>query len=285
MSVETDAGAQWLVELTQHLPRHGRLIAALRDAVAADERLRWFDVSCSLGAGLGDQFSDVDCGVGYAEPRSDEDLEALGTQLVSNVGAVTDVLAHVMERFPPGTIRFAVEYDDEVQLDLVLMPSAVMSGLRDREVAIVDKDGALAGTATSPVYGPPDEDRAREWVLTAWWWVSDVAKYLARDSRFEAADRIALVRQHALKLFAVSLDVPYPEFGLTSLLDYEPFRLPDGLAETYPLPSDRASVDGAASAVVAVLAECSAQAASHLGYDLSTPWEGRARTRLAAATR
>jgi hypothetical protein len=32
-----------------------------------------------------------------------------------------------------------------------------MSGLRDREVAIVEKDGDLAGTATSQVYGPPGE--------------------------------------------------------------------------------------------------------------------------------
>lgn len=216
----------------------------MRDAVELEPRLRWFDVSCSLGVGLGDELSDVDCAVGYAEPLGDEDLEELGTQLASGVGNVTDMLAHVMEGFPPVTLRFAVEYDDEVQLDLVLMPSAVMAGLRDREVAIVDKDRALVGTTTSSLYGPPDERRAREWALMAWWWVSDVAKYLERGSLFEAAEPIALVRQQALRLFAASLDVPYPLFGLTSLLDYEPFRLPNGLAETYPLPSNRSAVEG-----------------------------------------
>lgn len=284
MSVEVDRGAQWLAELTDRLPRHGRLIAALRNAVVADERLRWFDVCCSLGAGLGDEFSDVDCAVGYAEPLAEDHLESLGTQLVSGVGDVADLLVHVMDGWPPGVRRFAAEYDDGVQLDLVVMPSRLMSGLREREVAIVDKDGALAGDGTSSAFGPPDQRTAREWVLTAWWWVSDVAKYLQRGSVFEAADRIERIRQEALKLFAAANDVPYPRFGLTSLLDHEPFRIPDGLAETYPQPDDRRSVEAATTAVVALLAECSSEAAAHLGYDLSTPWEARARDRLTAAS-
>lgn len=278
---EVEQGARWLDELTPRLPRHGRLIAAIRDAVTADDRLRWFDVACSLAAGLGDEFSDIDCAVGYREPLADDDVEALGTQLVDRVGDVTDMLVHVMDGFPPGTRRFAVEYDDEIQLDLVVMPSNLMSGLRDREIALVDKDGALAGTATSRVFGPPDERTAREWALMAWWWVSDVAKYLQRGSLYEAADRIERVRQQALKLYAAAQDVPYPLFGLTSLLDYAPFQLPDKVADTYPQPGSRASVETATAAVVELLADCSERAAARLGYDLSTAWEGRARARLA----
>jgi hypothetical protein len=67
--------------------------------------------------------------------------------------------------------------------------------------------------------------------MMAWWWLSDVAKYLERGSLFEAAERIALVRQEALKLYAAARDVPYPLFGITSLLDYEPFEVPQNLAE------------------------------------------------------
>ena len=119
----------------------------------------------------------------------------------------------------------------------------------------------------------------------AWWWVSDVAKYLTRRSLFEAAERIALVRQYSLRLFAAASHVPYPSYGLTSLLDYEPFDLPEGLAATYPVPDDYASVAAAASAVAALLADCTRRAATSLACDLSTPWETSARTRLAVALR
>lgn len=284
MGIEVERGGEWLAELGTQLPRHSRRISALRDSVAADERLRWFDIGCSLGAGRGDQLSDIDCGIGYTEPLSEDDLEELGLQLVSSVGVVVDALVHVMDGFPPGVHRFAVEYDDEVQLDLVLVPTALATGLREGEIAIVDKDATRAGTATSSAYGPPEARTAREWALTAWWFVSDIAKYIQRESLFEAADRIERVRQQALKLYAAAHDVPYPQFGLTSLLDYEPFRLPANLADTYPQPGDRVSVEAAAAAVVALLAECSAEAASHLGHDLTTQWEDRACARLAAAT-
>lgn len=273
----------WVDEVAMQLPRHGRLIAAIRDAVAADERWRWFDVSCSIAAGRGDEWSDIDCAVGFAEPFDTEDLEEGGRLLVSHVGDVVDVLVHGMEGWPPEVRRFAVEYADGVQLDLVLMPAKFMSGLRLGEVGVVDKDGNLDGTAMSGAFGPPDERKAREWVLMAWWWLSDVAKYIQRGAWFEAAERIALIRQEGLKLFAAAQGVPHPAFGLTSLLDYEPFEVPAGLAETYPVPSDAGSVASAALAVAALLDESSARAADRLGYDLSTPWETTSRRRLAAA--
>jgi len=214
---------RWFADLEARLPQHARLIGALRDAVAADERWRWFDVSCSLGAGRGDELSDIDCAIGFADPIDVDELEALGEQLVASVGDAADMLVHVAEGWQPETRRFAVEYIDGLQLDLVLMPAPWMPGLRDGEVALVDKDGALAMAATS--------------------------------------------------------------YGLTSLLDYEPFELPEGLAATYPVPDDYASVAAAASAVAALLADCTRRAATSLASDLSTPWETSARTRLAAALR
>lgn len=59
----------------------------------------------------------------------------------------------------------------------------------------------------------------------------------------------------------------------------------EGLAATYPVPDDYASVAAAASAVAALLADCTRRAATSLASDLSTPWETSARTRLAAALR
>lgn len=283
MTTHLEVGAAWLAELAGSLPGHGRLIAELASAVGADDRLRWFQVGCSLGAGRGDQLSDVDCAIGYLVPLAEPDLDELGRSLVTSVGVATDVLVHTMEGFPPGTRRFGVEYDDDVQLDLVMLSSTLTEGLRDGEIAIVDKDGALAHPAASRLYGPPDERVSREWALMGWWFVSDLAKYLRRGSLFEAADRIERIRGLALNLFAAAQGVPYPLFGLTSLLDYEPFRLPDGLANAYAHPGDRASVEAAGAVVVALLGECSGQAAAQLGHDLSTPWEDSTRARLAAA--
>lgn len=274
---------QWVDDLGERLPRHGQLVRALADAVVADDRFRWFDVCCSLGAGLGDELSDIDCAVGYAEPISVVEVDSVGHSLITQVGTVVDSLAHRMEGWPDGLRRFAVEYSNGLQLDLVLMPATNMAGLRVREVAIVDKDGNLAGSATSDLWGPPDEPLAREWAMLAWWWVSDIAKYLERNSLFEAAERIALVRDQALKLHATSLGVPYPTFGLTSLLDHEPFELPGNLADTYPVPDDRTTIEHCGQAVAEMLGQCSQRAASRLGFDLSSPWETAARQRLTDA--
>jgi len=86
---------RWFADLEARLPQHARLIGALRDAVAADERWRWFDVSCSLGAGRGDELSDIDCAIGFADPIEVDELEALGEQLVASVGDAADMLVHV----------------------------------------------------------------------------------------------------------------------------------------------------------------------------------------------
>ena len=154
------------------LPRHARLIAELREVMVADDRWRWFSVGCSLGSGRGDELSDIDCGAGFAEPFDVDDLELAGRELVTSVGEVTDVLVHLWEGMPTDTRRFAVEYTDLPQLDLVVLPASRMPGLRDGEVAIVDKDGTLARAATSALHGPPGAGVAREWTLMAWWWVS-----------------------------------------------------------------------------------------------------------------
>ncbi len=275
----------WVDDLSARLPRHGGLVRALRDAIADDDRWRWFDVACSLGAGGGDAWSDIDAAAGYSDVLDVDEASALARELVTGVGEAVDVLVHAMEGWPPDLRRVAVEYTNGVQLDLVVMPAPQMSGLRDREVGIVDKDGDLSGNAISQLYGPPDVDVALEWTMTAWWWVSDIAKYLQRDSPFEAAERIALVRNEALKLFAAAHDVPYPGFGLTSLLDYEPFALPPKLTDTYPAPTDRTSLIAASRNVAELLDECVDLAARHLGYDLSTEWTTTARRRLEAATR
>jgi hypothetical protein len=86
LSYGSDMCTQWVDDLGERLPRHGQLVRALSDAVVADGRLRWFNVCCSLGAGLGDELSDIDCAVGYAEPILGDEVDSLGQSLVSSGG-------------------------------------------------------------------------------------------------------------------------------------------------------------------------------------------------------
>lgn len=214
---------EWLPELTAQLPRHAGVIDGLRQAVLASDLWRWLSVSCSLGSGRGDEHSDIDAGIGYAQELDAAELERSGLELVTGASDVADVLVHRMDGWPEDTLRFAAEYADGTQLDLVAFPAKPSRGAVDGEVVVVDKDDDLTEPRRPRVYGPPDERLAREWTMLGWWAVSDIAKYIRRGSLFEAAARIDTVREHSLRLFAAASDIPYPIFGLTSLLDYPPY--------------------------------------------------------------
>ena len=104
--------------------------------------------------------------------------------------------------------------------------------------------------------------------MLGWWAVSDTAKYLHRHSLFEAADRIAAAREFSLRLHAAANQIPDPGYGLTSLLDHEPYELPADLADTYCRPDDPAAVVVAAQAVAALLHACATRAQATIGTDL-----------------
>lgn len=265
------------------LPAHAEVVEGLRREVSGSDRWRWLELSCSLAVGRGDELSDVDAGIGYVGALLPEELERVGADVVRGVGEVADLLVHELPGWPPEARRFAVEYGNGVQLDLVLMPAGRRQGLPDGSIALVDKDATLAEPWRPPVADPPDLREAREWVMLGWWALSDVAKYLRRGSLYEAVERLGETRQQALRLFAAARGIPYPSFGLVSLLDFAPFELPESLDRTYSVPDDRAAVARAAGATADLLARVSQDAATALGLDLTTPWAEIARRRLAAA--
>lgn len=266
------------------LPAHAEVVEGLRREVSRSERWRWLELSCSLAAGRGDELSDIDAGVGYAGALAPEELEQEGIDVVRTVGDVADLLVHTLPGWPPETRRFAVEYSDGVQLDLVFMPASRRQGLPDGSVALVDKDAALVEAWKPAVADPPGHREAREWVMLGWWALSDAAKHLRRGSLHEAAERISEGRQQALRLFAAARGIPYPSFGLVSLLDFAPFELPESLKRTYCVPDNRAAVRRAAVATADLLTSVSEDAADALDFDLETPWADIARRRLAAVS-
>lgn len=274
-----------LTELSSRLPRHAEVLRSLSRQVDADDRWRWLELGCSLGAGSGDDHSDADTAIGYEGAMSVEELETAGLSLVAAVGPTIEALAHRLEGWPVETCRLAVEFANGVQLDLVLMPAEWRPGLLDRTVALRDKDSRLTTPCTSALRDPPDSREAREWMVLGWWALSDVAKYINRNSLYEAAERIAEMRKQMLRLFAVGHGVPFPSFGLTSLLDFPPFELPEQLAGTYCNPNAVESVIDAARTCCRLMTQACESAGRALGRRLATPLSDVAQRRLEDSAR
>lgn len=262
------------------LPRHAEVIDALRREVETSGAWRWLELSCSLASGRGDDLSDVDVGIGH--DLAVDELRPSGLLLIEALGTPLDVLVHRQDSWPPGILRFAVEYASSVQLDLVIMPAGHRPGLPEGSIAVVDKDSRLSEAWTPPV-ATVEGEQAREWAMLGWWALSNTAKYVRRQSLFEAVESLSESRTQALRLFAAGRRVPYPSFGLTTLLNFEPFELPAQLEDTYSLPTDPGRIIAAAWAMADLLRSTSSAAGEALGQDLSTPWQAVAESRLQLA--
>ncbi len=262
--------ADRLASIRSRLPRHTVLLESMAAVVAADDRWRFLELGCSLGAGGGDELSDVDAGVGYEGIPATE-LYTVARRFAEQIDTPIDLTVHRMDGWPPDWCRVAAEYPGAMQLDLVFMPAASRRGLPDRSIALVDKDDRLVVEVTPPGRLPPSIDTAREWVVLGWWAVATADKYVRRGSLFEAVQSIDEARAQALRLWATGRRVPYAVFGLTSLLDFPPFELPDGLAATYALPDDAQLVAAANRATAELLNLAAVLAGDVLDADVTSP--------------
>lgn len=271
--------ADVLSSLRLRLPRHGALIDAMTRVVAGDERWRSLEVSCSLGAGGGDELSDIDAGLGY-DGIAVDDLFAAAAEFAVQIGDPVDFTVHRMDGWPPTLCRLAAEYPGGLQLDLVLIPLDRRPGLPERSFVTIDKDGHLAEVYVPQARHPPTVEVARQWVVLGWWAIATADKYVRRGALFEAVHSIDEARMHALRLWATGGHVPYPCFGLTSLLDFPPFELPDDLAATYAAPRDQGEVAVANRATADLLVIASERAGVALGSDIASPLAATVRDRL-----
>ena len=71
-----------------------------------------------------------------------------------------------------------------------------------------------------------------EWAFNGWACLADVGKYLRRGSAWEALERLHQARAEYWRLLATSHEVPNPQYGITSLLDFAPDQVPARLALT-----------------------------------------------------
>lgn len=262
------AARQWISALGDDLVVQRSLLLRLLDAVEADWRWEWLELSCSVAAGRGDALSDLDLALGYTGSEAPAVEEV--TALLRGLGPVVDLSAQPYEGIP----RWWVQYTDGGQLDLVIMAARDRPGRAPGSIALLDRAGRLAKMFTPSVWFADAED-PKNWLLDGWEALSNVAKYLQRGSVLEAIEQLHRARGRVYQLWAVGEAVPYPAFGIVSLLDDQPPCLPPGIEGTYTVASS-GSVRTAAIATSTLLAA----AAEHAQPGLDTALRGYVTSRL-----
>lgn len=215
----------WIRALPAELASHTGLLSRLLAALQADERVRALELQCSVARGAGDELSDLDVGIWIADGRFDERIRQLPA-LLQGLGEIVDAIATTLDSNP----YFFVQFADGVQLDAVARRASEARGRVPDAVVLLDRDD-LFGRPYEPTVMRADDETRRAWAFFAWVALANLDKYLRRGSLWEALQQLEEARTNLLRLHAASLGIPYPSFGLTSVLD-APADLPDGLEET-----------------------------------------------------
>jgi hypothetical protein len=245
-----DGGRAWIEGLPDELSRQRDVLLRLLDWSEADDRVAWFVVACSVGRGNADRLSDLDTGM--AVDVTEEDFDAAAADVhraVDQAGELIESYQHKLPGVPFPHWRIFAQYANRCQVDLVVIPLAQDYGPVKDEVVLYGPGGRRTGKFESR---PVTAQQVRDWAFNGWACLADVGKYLRRGSAWEALERLHQARAEYWRLLAVVVDVPNPQFGVTSLLDFAPDRVPADLAATVSA-LDLAGLLGAARALAGQL--------------------------------
>lgn len=222
------SGREWIESQPDELAGQRKIMLRLLDWSESEERVKWLGVACSVGRGAGDRLSDLDMGIGVEA----EDFDAAVADVHRAVDSAGELVESYHHKLPGVTItheRIFAQYADRCQMDLVVMPAPEgFGGIKDF-VLLYNADARVpAEFANRPV----TPAQVREWAFNGWACLADVGKYLRRGSPWEALERLHQARAEFWKLLATSYGVPNPQFGVTSILDFAPDRMPAELAGT-----------------------------------------------------
>ena len=222
-------GLDWIDDLPPELGGQRALLRGLLALCDADDRISWLVIGCSLARGAGDRLSDLDMAMGIRDMAMgirDEDFEAARPDIrraVDGLGELVESYYHQLPGLTQVHERIFTQFADRSQVDLVLFPASVPGGSVPNVVALYDPDDRLviAGERKPVMSG-----QIREWAFGGWCALADLGKYLRRGSTWEALARLNEARAQLWQLWAVTLDVPDPQYGLTSILDFAPGQVP-----------------------------------------------------------
>ena len=216
------SGLDWIDDLPPELAGQQALLRGLLALCDADDRIRWLVIGCSLARGAGDRLSDLDMAMGIR----DEDFDAARPGLrraVDGLGELIESYHHQLPSVTQAHERIFAQFADRSQIDLVLFPASVPGGSVPNVVVLYDPDEQLVAAGDSK---PVTSGQIREWAFGGWCALADLGKYLRRGSTWEALARLNEARSQLWQLWAVTLGVPDPQYGLTSVLDFAPAELP-----------------------------------------------------------
>lgn len=215
-----DAARDWIGSLPAAVAPQAAVLLRLLEAAKADPRIRALQVRGSLPRGTADEHSDLDMLLRIRDDDYDGTLADMPS-LVRSLGPTVDILFET-----PGSPFLFAQYADGVQLELSCRRASEAEGLAPGVVALLDRDGLLAQP------GDPDEPWDRElWLGWAWMALSQVVKYLRRDSLWEALTALEKARSLLLRHHAALSWTQEPELGITSIVD-DGATLPERLDET-----------------------------------------------------
>jgi hypothetical protein len=234
-------GLDWIDDLPSGLAGQRGLLRGLLALCDADDRISWLVIGCSLARGAGDRLSDLDMAMGIR----DEDFEAARPDLrraVAGLGDLVESYYHQLPGLTQAHERIFAQFADRSQIDLVLFPASVPGGSVPNVVVLYDPDDQLViASQTRPV----TPAQIREWAFGGWCALADLGKYLRRGSAWEALARLNEARALLWQLWAVTLGVPEPRYGLTSVLDFAPGQLPASFEGTVADLDPARLLDGA----------------------------------------
>ncbi|HYK32545.1 MAG TPA: hypothetical protein VEV63_11310 [Streptosporangiaceae bacterium] len=252
------AGRDWIEHLPAELDGQRAIMRKLLDWSQRDERVRCLVVACSVGRGNADRLSDLDMGMQVAS----EDFEAAVADVHEAVDGLADLVEsyqHKIDGLAMPHRRIFAQYANRCQVDLVVIAAGEDYGPIKDEVVLYDPDGLRTATFEPQEVTPT---QVRDWAFNGWACLADVGKYLRRGSAWEALERLHQARAECWRLLATAHDVPNPQFGITSLLDFAPDQVPASMADTV------SDLDLAGLAVAAArLADCLNEAGDLLKPD------------------
>ena len=257
--------AGWLDDLPAALADH---VVILRRALAEaehDPRVRGLQVQGSIGRGTADRHSDLDLGMVITDDAWPSFVDVMPA-LVHRLGEIVDdYYQFVPGPESPEVFRAWALFPGGIQLDLLLMPSALLVGSGPDGRTLLDRDARLLRT-DHPMRVAESTDIAK-WAFLCWQNLAESVKYLERDRSLAAAEWLSSARQATISCWAAAHGLEYAGYAnvVAARLGIS-CPWPDGLEKTYPTPEPRAVLASAAA-----LAHLQARTDSMLSQRLAIP--------------